>query len=171
MRSPLLSKGKRTRAASARVCAAMEMATARRLMRRARFSNCGSPSTRQLCKEPKSGSGTRGASRVITHLQENFLRVMGRELRRRPPEVAAEGRLRARRDVRCARPLCCWTPWRVTSAREESCQRSANSNQLKTKRRWRAICGNERTSGGTAELGAEAGRNQEAEEREETPIW
>src|SRR5579885_1169745 len=101
MRSPLLSNGSCSRAVRASACRAIEINKARCLMRRARFSDCGSPSTRQLCSEPNPLSDTRWTSRVITHLQE-FPASRGTKLRREPPEVAAGGRHRARRDVRCA---------------------------------------------------------------------
>src|SRR5271166_5510726 len=79
----------------------MEIATARRLMRRARVSDCGSPSTRQLLSEPKASSDTRDtrwASRVITHLRKSSCEPW-EFLRRQPPEVAF--RRRAPRSQGC----------------------------------------------------------------------
>lgn len=57
----------------------MEMATARCLMRRARFSDCGSPSTKQLLSEPKASSDTRHTLGFKIHHTppEKFLRAVG----------------------------------------------------------------------------------------------
>lgn len=80
-------------AVSASVCKAMEMATARCLMRWARFSDCGSQSTRQFWSEQKPFPGTRGASRDIRHLREISCERVGRicdaSLRRLLPKAGA----------------------------------------------------------------------------------
>src|SRR5271170_4819909 len=69
------NNGNKMIAARIAACAATEMISARRRMRRSRLRCSGLPSTKQPCREPKSFCGLGPGWIDITHLHKKVLRV------------------------------------------------------------------------------------------------
>src|SRR5579863_2527523 len=82
----------------------MEVTSASRRNRCSRACCSGSPSTRQLCKEPRLGRGTPLESSDITHLRQEYGSLTGKAGRRRPPPIRQQAG-RPSQDVRFARVL------------------------------------------------------------------
>jgi len=133
IRSALLNIGARISVARTALCKKIEMASARRRMRRSRVRCAASPSTRHPHKGPRFSSWIASetflGSDDITHLHSFWLRVCSpprpqrREsqkiLRRRFPGGCSGSpgdRRRARRDVRLRASSLLWTPSLGTSS-------------------------------------------------------
>ena len=112
----LANKGTSISPARRLACKSTDVINAFRRTRRSRVRCSGSPSTKQLCSEPRFCRGTNSGSSDITHLHENDASECIENLRRRTLLVSAGNRRRARRDLRLRASSLPWTPAPKTSS-------------------------------------------------------